>query len=122
MANHKQYRMSNRKFKNKYNTCFYCLSLLNRTSKTIDHIVPVAKGGLSVLSNKVISCTECNRQKGDRNVFDFIHEKFSGNHNFDELRKRLINKMNSYKKENQEVFVWPRGGLPHMENIVENIR
>jgi len=43
--------------------CQYCGA---RTSLTVDHVIPRAKGGGSDWENIVASCAPCNRRKGDR--------------------------------------------------------
>lgn len=42
--------------------CRYCRE---RPSRTIDHILPVSKGGKSTIKNMVGACEECNRLKAD---------------------------------------------------------
>jgi 5-methylcytosine-specific restriction endonuclease McrA len=44
--------------------CAYCFCRLTRDDATIDHVVPKSRGGTNDLRNLVISCAECNRQKG----------------------------------------------------------
>ena len=44
--------------------CQYCGS--ERSSLTVDHVVPRSKGGLSTWENIVTCCAPCNRRKGDR--------------------------------------------------------
>ncbi len=47
--------------------CFYCHKPFNgRRKKTIDHVIPVTKGGEHVMSNLVVACQSCNSAKGDR--------------------------------------------------------
>jgi len=43
--------------------CVYCGSAFNLT---IDHIVPVSRGGKTSFENCVTSCRECNNNKGDK--------------------------------------------------------
>ncbi len=45
-------------------TCQYCG--VERTTLTVDHVVPRSKGGRSSWDNIVASCAPCNRRKGDR--------------------------------------------------------
>lgn len=63
-------------FKRDGNRCVYCNVTLSHKTATIDHIVPVSKGGSrgSVL-NMVLSCVECNQVKADRPVKEFLKEK-----------------------------------------------
>jgi len=44
-------------------TCMYCG---NTESLTIDHVIPVSRGGKSSFDNCVAACTECNSTKSDR--------------------------------------------------------
>jgi 5-methylcytosine-specific restriction endonuclease McrA len=45
-------------------TCQYCGS--ERSSLTVDHVIPRSKGGSSAWDNIVTCCAPCNRRKGDR--------------------------------------------------------
>ena len=38
---------------------------------TIDHVVPLSKGGGNTLKNMVIACLECNQSKADKTVEEF---------------------------------------------------
>lgn len=50
--------------------CCYCRKLFNsRREKTIDHVIPVSKGGQHVLSNLVVACKPCNSRKHDEILF-----------------------------------------------------
>ena len=42
--------------------CAYC----GRTADTIDHLVPVSKGGVSSWDNCIACCRACNLRKADR--------------------------------------------------------
>lgn len=48
--------------------CQYCGKHLGRTSGTIDHVVPRAKGGKTDYLNCVACCKECNNTKGDKTI------------------------------------------------------
>lgn len=43
--------------------CHYCGSLKKPEELTMDHIVPLSRGGKSVKNNVVPSCKECNNRK-----------------------------------------------------------
>jgi len=43
--------------------CFYCK---NKIDLTIDHIIPVSKGGEHTQSNIVAACKSCNSRKGNK--------------------------------------------------------
>ncbi len=43
--------------------CHYCGEAVAVKELTMDHIVPVARGGKSTKSNVVPSCKECNNKK-----------------------------------------------------------
>lgn len=43
-------------------TCAYC----GRRGSTVEHLLPVSRGGQSTWSNTVVACLACNTRKGDR--------------------------------------------------------
>lgn len=51
--------------------CAYCQVKLTSKTKTIDHIVPVARGGTNAPSNLQITCMPCNRRKSARCPTEF---------------------------------------------------
>lgn len=53
--------------------CAYC----SKQANTIDHIIPVSKGGNSVPGNIVPACTHCNSSKKAMDLFDWIDKKGS---------------------------------------------
>jgi 5-methylcytosine-specific restriction enzyme A len=43
--------------------CYYCSKEVGRTNLTMDHIVPLSRGGQSRKGNIVPACKECNNKK-----------------------------------------------------------
>jgi 5-methylcytosine-specific restriction endonuclease McrA len=46
--------------------CAYCGDRLHKRDLTIDHIVPVSRGGGHELDNLCVACKPCNSSKADR--------------------------------------------------------
>ena len=46
--------------------CYYCDKELAEGEKTVDHKLPVSRGGTNELQNLAICCQQCNSQKKDR--------------------------------------------------------
>lgn len=46
--------------------CQYCSVVLTRSTATMDHVVPVSKGGKTSFTNVVTACNPCNSTKSDR--------------------------------------------------------
>lgn len=46
-------------------TCQYCGTGVNKRTATLDHVLPVSKGGKSVFENSVTACSPCNSKKGN---------------------------------------------------------
>jgi 5-methylcytosine-specific restriction endonuclease McrA len=46
--------------------CQYCLNTFTVKDLTLDHVIPVTRGGRKTWSNIVTSCGTCNQQKGSR--------------------------------------------------------
>ncbi len=44
-------------------TCHYCGGRFDPADLTLDHIVPIARGGKSTKNNAVPSCKQCNSTK-----------------------------------------------------------
>lgn len=45
--------------------CDYCETPLDDTNRTLDHVIPKAKGGTDALANMCLCCYRCNCLKGD---------------------------------------------------------
>ncbi len=60
----KQYKLQNGK-------CFYC----NKIKKlTIDHKVPLSRGGSNCPDNIVLACLSCNCKKNDKTIEEFSYQ------------------------------------------------
>jgi 5-methylcytosine-specific restriction enzyme A len=44
-------------------TCFYCQKPVDREAASLDHIVPLIRGGRSTRGNMVLACKSCNSKK-----------------------------------------------------------
>lgn len=43
--------------------CYYCQQKFEKADLTMDHLVPIIRGGKSTKSNVVVSCKPCNNEK-----------------------------------------------------------
>ena len=49
--------------------CHYCgKQIANKEDLTVDHVIPISKGGENSTDNFVIACKACNREKANLNV------------------------------------------------------
>ena len=55
--------------------CYYCQKTFSADQLTMDHKLPLARGGFSSKSNIVVSCQNCNTKKGTKTSVDFVLEK-----------------------------------------------
>ncbi len=53
-------------FRRDENTCQYCGCKPGTENLGLDHLVARSRGGLTTWENIVLSCTDCNRKKGNR--------------------------------------------------------
>ena len=65
----RQWRKSLHKFTGK--SCIYC----GHDSESIDHVLPLSKGGLSITENCVPACLSCNGKKSDKDVFEWYRKQ-----------------------------------------------
>lgn len=52
--------------------CKYCKEDIPEELRTIDHVVPMAKGGKHTITNLVMACKSCNSMKKDMTVEEFL--------------------------------------------------
>ena len=43
--------------------CYYCYRKVGRSNLTMDHVVPLSRGGKSTKGNLVPACKDCNNKK-----------------------------------------------------------
>lgn len=75
--------------------CYYCDAPLGIYNRTIDHLIPKARGGLNQEYNRVWCCKTCNAMKMDMTVTEFMRykelkEKYKGKQLIDKCRQENI--------------------------------
>ena len=58
--------------------CHYCGKAVGAANLTMDHVIPVARGGRSVRSNCVPCCKECNNRKKAKTPAEEILDRLFG--------------------------------------------
>lgn len=61
--------------------CIYCDVDLTSDNSTTDHIVPISKRGNNCKVNLVVTCLDCNNERGNMEFYDYF-----------DLKKRIKNK------------------------------
>ncbi len=61
--------------------CYHCDRRFHPSELTMDHLIPIARGGQSTKGNVVPSCKPCNTQKGYKTALDSA---------FEELKNRSV--------------------------------
>ena len=51
------------RLKRSVGVCHYCGGRFGGEDLTMDHVIPLSKGGMSVRENIVIACKDCNSKK-----------------------------------------------------------
>jgi 5-methylcytosine-specific restriction protein A len=57
--------------------CNYCGTALEPEHATLDHIVPLSRGGESVKGNIVVACKPCNTSKADLTPVELLFQKLN---------------------------------------------
>lgn len=57
--------------------CHHCQGRVHPSELTMDHIVPIGRGGKSTKGNIVPSCKECNSRKAHKTSAELILETIS---------------------------------------------
>ena len=56
--------------------CYYCEQKFPRSELTMDHVIPIARGGRTTKKNVVVSCKACNTEKKYKTLAELRMEKF----------------------------------------------
>ena len=59
-------------FKKGVNRCYWCAKPLTLSTSTLEHIIPLSKGGLENANNRTLACYPCNQERGDK-MPELIH-------------------------------------------------
>lgn len=66
-------------WKNKINEglCYLCGNKFPKEKLTMEHLVPLSRGGLSIKTNVVVACKNCNSQKKHQTIVEKRLENIS---------------------------------------------
>lgn len=62
--------------------CYYCQGKFSAKELTMDHLLPIIRGGKSTKKNCVPCCKECNNRKGHRLAAEYLAELGRSDENF----------------------------------------
>lgn len=85
------------KIKKLYNTCFYCGEQLEEDEKTIDHIIPLSKGGADKEYNLCVACEDCNNKKANMPLNEYVNLVLNGYDFNSQINKNKIKKGYGFK-------------------------
>jgi 5-methylcytosine-specific restriction enzyme A len=57
--------------------CYHCEQMFKPPDLTMDHLIPIARGGKSDKKNCVTSCKECNTKKGYKTRAELVFDELS---------------------------------------------
>lgn len=61
----KKYRPEKLKMLKKHPYCYWCKCHLIDETATVDHVIPLSRGGLDNANNRVLACQPCNCERGN---------------------------------------------------------
>ena len=56
-----------------FTTCHWCKTPLTLDTSTVEHIIPLARGGLDNANNRTLACDPCNQDRGS-NMLELLTE------------------------------------------------
>lgn len=59
--------------------CYYCQNKFKPEELTMDHVIPIARGGKSNKKNCVACCKDCNTKKGHKTTAEMAMDEISQN-------------------------------------------
>jgi 5-methylcytosine-specific restriction endonuclease McrA len=78
--------------------CFYCENSVSGKNRTVDHIVPIFKGGITEYKNLIPACRMCNGRKGTK---DFM--KWAGEINLSRSKIQYVLKRLGHEKIKKKI-------------------
>jgi 5-methylcytosine-specific restriction protein A len=57
--------------------CYHCQQRFHPSELTMDHLIPIVRGGKSDKKNCVVSCKSCNTEKGYRTRAELAFEELN---------------------------------------------
>jgi len=67
--------------------CLYCTCNIARATGTLDHVIPVSKGGKTNFENIATACADCNTRKADKTLMKPIYAPYRPGY-YELVRKR----------------------------------
>ena len=58
------YKKARRRLLKKHPFCHWCNTLLTEETATLEHIIPLKRGGLDNDNNRTLACEPCNQERG----------------------------------------------------------
>jgi 5-methylcytosine-specific restriction endonuclease McrA len=55
--------------------CHWCMDSVSYMNMTLDHVIPLSRGGTNARHNLVVACQECNNRKGSWMPDDWLSER-----------------------------------------------
>lgn len=72
--------------------CFYCRNAFPIEKLTIDHLMPLSKGGSGLrIENLVLACSPCNNAKGARLIGSGVRADTTAYQDYTRTRSRWVN-------------------------------
>lgn len=56
--------------------CHYCRNQIERKNWTVEHLVPISKGGSRIPANEVGACKSCNNARGNQSIESFLSSDY----------------------------------------------
>lgn len=63
--------------------CYHCGQKFKPEELTMDHLIPIARGGKSTKNNCVPSCKPCNTKKGSKTTVELVMEQMKNSNTSD---------------------------------------
>lgn len=55
--------------------CYYCKAQIHPSKLTMDHKTPIMRGGKSTKNNLVPACKDCNNEKQNKTLGEWLQER-----------------------------------------------